>query len=214
MNTKFKKSPLFWRELRRGLIFTIIASLIYVACQKEDESENPYVLKKIELSDYEKSFLTLNLHDTLYYADENLSCSSGAVVDSNYFYLVGDIDTVITDSKIEYTYSLMHASNIGGEGNIKFKIVYTKTANYFDMSVLIWDVTLIDNPVARTINGLLCHYDTLRLNNFLYNDVYHIEADTTYNSSHCAHIHRAFFAPNYGLISVTDDCNSLYFYNL
>ena len=211
MKTKLKKAPIFFI----GFIVTIIASVILISCDKEDESENPYNENTgvISLSEYEKSFLTLNLHDTLFYAEENLSWSSEPYVDSTVFYLVSNIDTVITDSKIQYTYSLKFAS-ISGEGSIKYKIVYTKTANYFDMSVLIWDISFQDNPIAHTIQGLLFHKDTLRLNNYLYNDVYHIEADTTYNSTHCIRINRAFFVPNYGLVSVTNNCNSLYFYNL
>ena len=209
MKTNLKNTPIFLVVF----FITVIVSIILVSCGKDDESENPYNTEKITLTDYEKSFLTLTLHDTLYYAEENILWSGEPIVDSTVFYLVSNIDTVITDSKIQYTYSLKFAS-ISGEGSIRYKIVYTKTVNYFDMSVLIWDISFQDNPIAHTIQGLLFHKDTLRLNNYLYNDVYHIEADTTYNNSHCIHIHRAFFVPNYGLVSVTNDCNSLYFYNL
>jgi hypothetical protein len=188
------------------LILTVLTSILFTACQKEDESKNPYKPVSFELSDYEKSFLTLNLGDTLYYTFEHFSVKNT----NNYpFCIVSDIDTVINDVQIKYTYSL----DEGSLGNTQYKIVYQKTAQSFKMSVLKWSLSLMENNPEYTIEGLLFHYDTLRINGFLYNDVYHIEADTTYNNDHCIHNKRAFFAPNYGLVSITNDCYHKYFYN-
>jgi len=204
MKTKLKKAPIFFI----GFIVTIIASVILISCDKEDESENPYNENTgvISLSEYEKSFLTLNLHDTLYYTYEHFSVKNT----TDYpFCIVSNIDTIINDKQIKYTYSLDEASL----GNTQYKIVYEKTSYSFEMSVLKWSLSLMDNNPEYTIEGVLFHYDTLRINGFLYSDVYHIESDTTYNSDHCIHNKRAFFAPNYGLVSLTNDCYHKYFYN-
>lgn len=37
MKTNIKKSPLFWRELRRGLLLTVIVGIIFTACKKDEE---------------------------------------------------------------------------------------------------------------------------------------------------------------------------------
>jgi|GEM_PF-6608390 len=190
----------------RFLILTVITSIIFIACQKEDESENPYNnldIVQIELTAYEKSFITINVGDTLFYTEEWINKKNTKNLDL--YYIVGNLDSVIKKDFIQYSYNLdFHSLN-----NTHYKLIYTKDTNGFDISIKEWT----DGVSLYTIENVLHRYDTLTINNILYNDVYHIEKDSFQNDNNCL-IHRAFFAPNYGLVLLSDKCNHLYFYNL
>lgn len=182
----------------------ILSLLILVACQKEDESKNPY--KKPDISSY---FFTEDERDLIMF-DET---SQFTMVKNGY------------DTTLVAIASIIHDTLTNNQGNkyesvvIKFKTKKRMYPNigfieqgFFKMSKANAKLDIqmsLDNLYPTNnivISNLAEHYNSKVINGKTYHNVYRIEKDSSRNEEHPCFIFRAFISPESGFIKLNENC--------
>ncbi len=181
---------------------SILGLLILAACQKEDESKNPYLEDSdILFTPDDYAFFPYKIGDTLYYTEERVENGGVIHFKNHYYYTVTRLDTIINNVRSEYALTLSF------DTVRKYKLILYKTKNGIDFLIKRW---LSDSNPLFDIKGIITQYDTISINGKLYHDVYHIETDTSYNENKCR-IQRFFLSSHDGIISKTERCYHNYF---
>jgi len=188
------------------LLIATLASLIFTACQKEDESENPYN-QTTDNTDNKSYYFTNEEQGLLLY---NVNDSFNLVFDDYdtllFRVMTIDIDTLTNNNSVKYEQAIVRFQRkIYGEF-YEMGFVYlskeTGTLNY--------KLTLSTSYPAtnQTIpNKIAEKYTYLEIDSVVYQNVYRIEDEAVSNDDHICNIKRAYVSPEKGIIKLTENCH-------
>ena len=191
------------------VIITILASIIFTACQKEDESKNPYKQnteetgKTYKLTTEDLKLLPYEVGDTINFRE---LYQDGYCEDTIDYYIFEktqtenniEIKCYIENSSAETAHFILTKDN----DNIVLYI------DYYDLNV---DST--ENGLYYTIGKYnTTHYNEITLDSTLYKDVYMTESDTTNNAVHCVYIRKVYYNQTFGIIRIDRECKGYNIY--
>jgi len=204
------------------ILIATFASLIFTACQKEDESENPYnqTTDNTDTSDNQKTY---------FFTDEDKQFVLYQVADSfkmlkndedTVYYRVKSItyDTLKNQDSINYERALVRIEKKSTYNNIDYYSEYGFIQMTRKKGILEYYVALMMafedfNDIYE--NKGICYqvqekHSSIVLNGKTYNNVYRVEQDSSYNYIGPCYIKRAWILPGKGIIDINEGCEHKY----
>ena len=190
------------------LILAVLASIIFIACQKEDESKNPYNntentndnTKQYFFNEEERSLFLYNETDSfrLLYDD----------YDTLQFKIMSiDIDTLTNSNSKKYEQAIVRFQrNLYGQ-DYEMGFIYLSKEN----GTLNYKLTLSTSYPAtnQTITNKIAEkYNSVQIDSVIYYNVYRIEDEAVSSDDHICLIKRAYVSPEKGIIKLTENCHT------
>ncbi len=189
----------------RFLILTVLTSIIFIACKKEKESENPYNTTPTETKKYfftaeERSLQLYNQTDSFNLLYDDYDTIQYFVKEINHDTLIGS-----DSKKYEQIIVQFERDYSGTIAEIGF-ISMSRQSGNFNYKISLSAIYPADN--VTLINKVAEHYVSKTINNIDYADVYRIEDEAVSSDEHICLIKRAFISPERGIIELKENCHS------
>ena len=189
------------------LIFTVLSSLIFVACRKEDDSKSPYN----QTTDNKSYYFTNEEQDLLLY---NVNDSFNLVYDDYdtilYKVMAIDIDTLTNSSSIKYEQAIVRFQRNFYGDDYEMGFLFLSKEN----GTLFYKLTLATSYPATNLtitNTIAEKYNSKEIDSVTYQNVYRIEDEAVSNDNHICNIKRAYISPEKGIIKLTENCHTYKF---
>ena len=180
------------------LLIATLASLIFISCQKEDESKNPYNTgKTYTLTTDDLKYLPYKDKDTVNFEYKSVSDqNSNGSINAHFFNKIDSGFIEIAGNKYEFIKVQM---DYYPEGNYKnYTLQKTKTGINFIVENI--QESLYPNHLFFKLETPKAFYNTITLNGITYTDVYMYQYDANGNYTDTTLYHKYYFAKDEGLV--------------